>query len=297
MREKIFSLIKNDLYARTAYIFILAWNDVLNEKRRRLKENLTISSDEESIDHKKIVEEHIDRSNLPRSLWDDEEIGLKQLMIDAREFLYKRLNVDKNDSKMPHTIMSTTRKNEYPIQMDIVEYIATKYFANTDYRWSDIQSFLSRKLSTFMGVDKKTPSSLAESSGLIIRVNREYKPFSIQDKRASMIGWAAKNIDCVNEYGVRIFAKLAKKSVYNIGNGGAILFFEDQDNLSGIHDFLRKFVGEPYVCDTFDVKGRLFVLIDGTTKEIEEALQQLAELIDTIYAEQNKPVKLSLKKT
>jgi hypothetical protein len=26
-------------------------------------------------------------------------------------------------------------------------------------------------------------------------------------------------------------------------------------------------------------------------------LQQLAELIDTIYAEQNKPVKLSLKKT
>lgn len=77
-----------------------------------------------------------------------------------------------------------------------------------------------------------------------------------------------------------------KNIVYLLGNGAVVLFFEDQSHLDVTISFLEKYVGSSFLCDIFEIKGRLMLLLDGTEQEIADTTNDLAELVDRAYSVQ-----------
>lgn len=293
MKEDIFSRIKTNPLTKVAYIFILAWDDILKEKQRYREENPSQDPSRCELDHDSAIAEHVKHSILPDGFWDDKN---KNLMLTVRKFLEPRLILNSDGSKKRHMIHTRERKNTYPVQMDIVDFINFSNILEGVYKTVSVQSRLSHELDKLMGIDKKSEEYSFESNGLIIRVNREYKPFSIQDKRAAMIEHIQKNVDALTPNGDKIFAKLVKDDLFDIGKGGVILFFEEDVKLAETKNFLISFIGENYVFDMFDVKGRLFVLLAGEEDDWYIIVKQLNDLTDAVYKAQNKPVNKSFMK-
>ena len=59
---------------------------------------------------------------------------------------------------------------------------------------------------------------------------------------------------------------------------------------------MKKFIGERYLCDMFEIKGRLFVLLGGREEDFSTTTDCLDDLVKAIYRGQNKRSKINIKR-
>ena len=264
------------------YTFILAWDNII-------KENETKKNGKKSNDYNEIFsvlpaesEDYLAGNNF----WERKDLTYDIMLSFATSFLKRKLKFDSNGKKLPHTIYDTPRKTMYPVQMDIVDYFWETKMVKVMYAERSIQSKVSRELATLTGADIDEPIPKSDIDTAIVCIKRQYKPYAISDKRKATIDILIRNINAVDEDNHLCFARLKKDIVYLLGNGAVVLFFEDQSHLDGTISFLEKYVGSSFLCDMFEIKGRLMLLLDGTEQEIADTTNDLAELVDRVYSVQ-----------
>lgn len=228
---------------------------------------------------------------LPSNMWEDEQLSLQTMFNDAKAFLSDRLALDADGNVLPHVMLNQKRKKMYPVQADIVDYLKATRYAEHEYQQVSLQSSVSHALDHLRGIEgiKSKSFNRIELEGLIVRVHNEYKPFSARERRNEIIMDIAGDMTAIEKYGIKKFAKLAKDVIYDIGKGGIILFFDEDAKLDETQVFLKKFIGKQYLCDMFEIKGRLFVLLGGDEKDFPTTAEALDDLVKVIYQGQNKP--------
>ena len=282
---------------RAVYIFILAWDEVIRAHQTAVTSPQDGDNQATSPNNEEFLFILPRGDMLPPDFWDDEQLSLKEMLNNAKTFLSERLIFNSEGEVLSHRLLTKERKNKYPIQTDIVEYLKTTEYVSNEYQEVSIQSSVSHVLDNLRGVDKKSSKTdRVALTGLIVCVNREYKPFSAQEKRNEIILSVDKDLANIEKYGVKKFAKLTKDIIYDIGKGGIILFFEEDAKLDETQDFLKKFIGEQYLCDMFEIKGRLFVLLGGREEDFSTTTDCLDDLVKAIYRGQNKRSKINIKR-
>lgn len=292
MDKNINDFLKNEILKTAIYTFIVAWDEAIKEA-----ESKETAGNDNTIPENSANNQKTDQSNfvdeLPSDFWKQDTIAYDDMVTFAKKFLNMHLEFNEDGSKKPHKFIYKERKNLYPIQEDIVDYLRKTGFVDAEYLHSSIQSMVSRRLRLLSGLKENDPLQL-ESDGVIICTQKQYKPFTIVDKRKVYKEKIIKDIDAIDVQGRRLFAKLSKSVIYHLGTGGVVIFFQNDVDLSGTMPFLKKFVGESYLCDMFDIKGRMFILIDGFEEEITTTVNDLVDLVDAVYEEQNKPKRKTL---
>jgi hypothetical protein len=320
MSNNIYDRIRNNLLTAAIYTFVLAWDEIIKEKQQHInkekqqppsentqqpinkdpQQQTNPSCSDEIPPSRVIARSQRDKKDqcetLPAIFWEKDNLSIDEMMREARRFLTENLKFASDGSVLPHRFSKITRKNDRPIQMDIIEYFKATKFIKDVYEEVSIQSSVSRELQYLTGSKDPNNKSIPKTHGVLICVNRKYVPYSLADKRKKIIADFKKYARATNEEGVRLFADLDRDYVYNLGNGGVVIFFKEHVNLTATIAFLKDFIGEDQTCDIFDVKSRLFILLDGLKKEQEEAMNDLAELVYAVYTEQHKLEMKPLKK-
>lgn len=281
MLKSIYDRIHGKAITMAVYTYILAWDNIIKENESKKKEESDTSDKVTKSPQKS------DDILFTADFWKQDSVTYDQMLSYATSFLKRKLKFDSNGKKLPHTIYDTTRKTTYPIQMDIVDYFWETNMVKTMYAEQSIQSKVSRELKALTGMDIDNSILKSDADSAIVCVKRQYKPYAISDKRKAIIDELVQNINEVDEDNQLCFARLKKDVVYLLGNGAVVLFFEDKSHLDGTITFLEKFVGSSFLCDIFEIKSRLILLIDGTKKEIEDAANDLADLVDSAYSAQH----------
>lgn len=295
MRKNIRDYIENDTLSAIIYSFIVAWDKIIEEKKIKKDEILVNTEMENSSVNNETAQISTNLNEFYNEFWNKEETTLEELEQFAHKFLIDNLEFNAEGEKQPHKFQNIKRKNQYPTQSDIVDYVIKTKYADKAYIQASVQSMISRRLAKMLDMDKRDPLGL-ESDGIIVRSCWEYRLYTVVDKRRDYKERLLKNIKAVDAQGVRYFAKLSKSDIYQLGSGGIVIFFDEDVDLSGTKYFLRKFINKSYVCDMFDIKGRLIVLLDGDEEEMDKTINDLCDLVNAIFTEQNKPPKTSLKK-
>lgn len=273
------------------YTFILAWDDIIKKNEAEKRKNKG-KEDEEDKEKNNMPDEtpapslKSDGALSSNNFWLREDLTYDLMLSFATDFLKQKLKFDSNGEKLPHTIYDTPRKTMYPIQEDIVDYFWETKMVKNMYAEQSIQSKVSRELKKLTGRDIDKSIWRSDIDVAVVCTKRQYKPYAISEKRKAIIDVLVKNINAVDEDNHLCFARLKKNMVYLLGNGAVVLFFEDQSHLDGTITFLEKYVGSSFLCDIFEIKGRLMLLLDGTEQEIADVTNDLAELVDSAYSAQ-----------
>lgn len=288
MKKSIHERIHNVGITMAIYTFILAWDNIIkaNETKKSSKTN-------NRTDKMSFLPVISDEELLSKSFWKRNDLTYDLMLSFATRFLEHALTFDDKGNKCPHTIYQTTRKTLYPVQMDIVDYCWKTGMVSVLYAQNSIQSKVSRELGELTGKKKRESILNVEADVAVVCVNRQYKPYAVFDKRKSITEYLIKNINSVDEDNHLKFARLKKSIIYQLGDGGVVLFFDEQSHLKETTRILEKYVGESFLCDAFEIKGRLILLLDGTQEEIADSIKDLVDLVEKIYSAQH-PIRKSV---
>ena len=291
MDKNIYERIQNVGITMAIYTFILAWDNIIKENEAKKSPDNDTGNE---IDVTPSLPVITDDELFFNKFWERKDLSYDLMLAFATKFLKRKLKFDNVGEKLPHTIYNKTRKTLYPVQMDIVDYFWETKLVKILYAENSIQSKVSRELEILSGRNIEASILKANFEAAVVCTKRQYKPYAISDKRKSIIEKIVHNINAVDDDNHLIFAHLKKDIVYQLGNGGVVIFFDDQAHLKGTISFLKRYVGDSYICDIFEIKGRLILLLDGTEQEIADAMNDLSDLVDRAYSAQN-PVRKSIK--